>query len=174
MTRSLRIAAAFVCLASPLTAQSRPSLFSSAPRPTREIGAVFIGMASCCESLTESLREPIDSVRHVLQRRALREGADFRMIGVSLDWRPEDGWNYLKHFGEFDEIGLGNNWFSTLPEVLMFTDGKVDPVVPQLVIYERTVDFGGTRPKFGPRTIVSRLEGRPAIMAWLQGDGRSN
>ena len=94
------------------------------------------------------------------------------MIGVSLDWKTEDGWNYLKQFGEFDEIGVGSNWFGMLPEVLMFTTREVDPVVPQLVIYERMVNRGEPQPTFGPRTILKQLHGSPEISAWVRGGAR--
>jgi hypothetical protein len=59
-----------------------------------------------------------------------------------------------------------------LPEVLMFTDGNVEPVVPQIVIYERMVTRGETRPTFGPRTILKRLRGRDEIVAWLRDGSR--
>src|ERR1035438_305841 len=134
MKHALRITMIAAFAASSLPAQVRPVAFTREPVATREIGAVFISMASCCEDVSSELRGPIDSVRRVLHSRAQESGAAFRMIGVSLDWRAEDGWNYLKQFGEFDEVAVGSNWFGMLPEVLMFTDGSVEPVVPQLVI----------------------------------------
>jgi hypothetical protein len=172
MIRELRIAALVAFAATSLSAQFRPAAVASAPQPTREIGAVFIGMASCCESETASLLGPMDSVRQLLRSRALRDGKIFRMIGVSLDWSPDVGWNYLKQFGEFDEIGVGSNWYGTLSEVLMFTDNQVDPVVPQIVIYERTVTRDGPRPTFGARTILKQLCGHDEITKWLRDGSR--
>src|SRR5262245_51911645 len=86
----------------PLHAQSR---FVSAPSGTtvREVSAVFISMADCCDALTKDLRGPIDSLRSMMQLRALKAQEVFRMIGVSLDWSPKVGYDYLKQFGEFDE-----------------------------------------------------------------------
>jgi hypothetical protein len=168
MNRAFRITIVAAFAATSLSAQVRPVAFTREAVATREIGAVFISMASCCDSVTADLRGPIDSVRRVLLSRAQENGSAFRMIGVSLDWRPEDGWNYLKQFGEFNEVAVGSNWYGMLPEVLMFTDGNVEPVVPQIVIYERMVSRGDPRPTFGPRKIMKRLEGRDEIVSWLR------
>ncbi len=141
--------------------------FVSATAPVREVAAVFISMADCCDALTRDLRGPVDSVRSILRSRALRANESFRMIGVSLDWEPEVGWNYLRQFGAFDEIAVGSNWFGLHPEILMFAGANVEPSIPQIVIYERTVAFEGAKPSFGPRRILRSLRGRDQIVAWL-------
>jgi hypothetical protein len=89
------------------------------------------------------------------------------MIGVSMDWEPEIGWSYLRQVGAFDEVAVGSNWFGLHPEVLMFSGAAVEPSIPQIVIYERTVASGGARPTFGPRRILRALRGRDEIVAWL-------
>lgn len=150
----------------PLDAQSR--LASTNPGTTvREVSAVFIGMADCCDALTRELRGPIDSVRSILQLRALRANEVFRLIGVSLDWSPKVGWDYLSQFGEFDEVGLGSNWYGLQPEILMFSGNGVKPVVPQLVLYERSVTTG-QEITFGPRRILRTLQGHDQIAAWVR------
>ena len=152
---------------SPLSAQSR--LASTGPAITvREVSAVFISMADCCDALTPSLRGPIDTLRSTMQLRALRANEVFRLIGVSLDWSPKVGWDYLRQFGEFDELGLGSNWYGLQPEVLMFSGGDVQPVVPQLVVFERQVTTGAGTPTFGPRKILRTLRGRDQIVAWVR------
>lgn len=135
--------------------------------PVREVAAVFIGMADCCDVLTRDLRGPVDSVRSILRTRALRANENFRMIGVSLDWEPEVGWNYLRQFGQFDEVAVGSNWFGLHPEILMFSGAGVDAAMPQIVIYERTVALGDGKPTFGPRRILRSLRGRDQMVAWL-------
>ena len=152
---------------SPLNAQSR--LASASPGTTvRELSAVFISMADCCDALTPSLRGPIDSLRSMMQLRALRANEVFRLVGVSLDWSPKVGWDYLRQFGEFDEMGLGSNWYGLQPEILMFSAGGVPPVVPQLVVFERDVTTGAGTPTFGPRKILRTLRGRDQIVAWVR------
>ena len=135
----------------------------------REISAVFISMADCCDALTKDLRSAIDSVRSILSLRALRSQTVFRMVGVSLDWSPKVGWEYLSQFGEFDEVGLGSNWFGLQPEILMFsgTGTGVEPVIPQLVIYERAVTVNA-RPSFGARRVLRTLRGHDQIVAWVR------
>ena len=141
--------------------------FVSSTAPVREVAAVFIGMADCCDALTPDLKGPVDSVRSILRRRAVRANEEFRMIGVALDWEPEVGWNYLRQFGAFDEIAVGSNWFGLHPEILMFSGAAVEPSVPQIAIYERTVALGDAKPVFGQRRILRSLRGRDQIVAWL-------
>lgn len=137
--------------------------------PVREVSAVFIGMADCCDALTKSLQAPIDSARTLLRLRALRAGEVFRMVGVSLDWDPKVGWEYLKQFGDFDEVGLGSNWFGLQPEILMFSGATAVPAtVPQLVLIERTVNLDSGRPVFGARRVLRTLQGMQEITAWVR------
>jgi hypothetical protein len=146
---------------------SSPTATPSAP--VREVAAVFIGMADCCDALTKDLVAPIDSARKMLRLRALRAGEVFRMVGVSLDWDPKVGWNYISQFGEFDEVGLGSNWFGLQPEILMFSGSTgVQPSVPQLVLIERTITLDTGNPTFGPRRVLRALQGRDQIIAWVQ------
>ena len=135
--------------------------------PVREVAAVFISMADCCDALTRDLRGPVDSVRSILRTRALRANESFRMIGVSLDWEPEVGWNYLRQFGPFDEVAVGSNWFGLHPEILMFSGADVEASIPQIVIYDRTVALREPRPVFGPRRMLRSLRGREQIVEWL-------
>jgi hypothetical protein len=152
---------------SQLNAQSR--LATTSPGITvREVSAVFISMADCCDALTPSLRGPIDSLRSMMQLRALRANEVFRLIGVSLDWSPKVGWDYLRQFGEFDEMGLGSNWYGLQAEILIFSTGGVPPVVPQLVIFERQVTTAAGSPTSGPRKILRTLRGGDQIIAWVR------
>jgi hypothetical protein len=167
MSRKRLLALSALVAFSPLDAQSR--LTSAAPGITvREVSVVFISMADCCDALTPALRGPIDTLRSTMQLRALRANEVFRLIGVSLDWSPKVGWDYLRQFGEFDELGLGSNWYGLQPEILMFSGGGVQPVVPQLVVFEREVTTGAGAPSFGPRKILRTLRGQDQIVAWVR------
>ena len=162
----LRILGILALAATPLHAQFRS--VSSPGTTVREVSAVFISMADCCDALTRNLRGPIDSLRSIMQLRALRAQEVFRLIGVSLDWSPKVGYEYLRQFGEFDELGLGSNWYGLQPEVLMWSGDGVQPVIPQVVVYERTVTTDQTRPAFGPRKILRTLRGHEEIAAWVR------
>lgn len=160
------VASLALLTASVSQAQTSAQLVSSTA-PVREVVAVFISMADCCDALTRDLRAPVDSVRSILKRRALRANESFRMVGVSLDWEPEVGWNYLRQFGAFDEVAVGSNWFGLHPEVLIFSGAEIEASIPQIVLYERTVALGDARPTFGPRRMLRALRGRDQIVAWL-------
>ena len=164
---SKRVVVSLALLMSTVGMAQTPARFVSSTAPVREVVAVFISMADCCDALTKDLRGPVDSVRSILTRRALRANEAFRMVGVSLDWAPEVGWNYLRQFGDFDEVAVGSNWFGLHPEMLIFSGAQVEPSIPQIVIYEHTVALGDAKPAFGPRRILRSLRGRDQIVAWL-------
>ena len=165
MTRLLAILALVVV--TPLNAQSR-LVSSPAGTTVREVSAVFISMADCCDALTKDLRGPIDSLRSIMQLRALRAQEVFRMVGVSLDWSPKVGYDYLRQFGEFDELGLGSNWYGLQPEILMFSGTGVQPTVPQVVVFERSVTTDASGPTFGPRKVLRALRGHDQIVSWVR------
>ena len=164
---SKSVVVSLALLTSTIGGAQTPAQFVSSTAPVREVVAVFISMADCCDALTRDLRAPVDSVRSVLRSRALRVNESFRMVGVSLDWEPEVGWNYLRQFGAFDEVAVGSNWFGLHPEVLIFSGAEIEASIPQIVLYERTVALGDARPTFGPRRMLRALRGRDQIVAWL-------
>jgi len=128
------------------------------PTETREIVAVFTTMASCCQTLVPSLKGPLDSMRMMLAAEAARRGAEFKIVGVSLDWEPEVGWEHLKQFGRFDEVAVGGNWWNMPAEILMFSDtSRNAPTVPQVLVYEHTVTSHESALVFGPRRTLVRV-----------------
>ena len=157
-------------MAGTLRAQGGPSAAPPATAPGKEIVAVFVSMASCCAELTPELLGPVADARKILRIRATEVGASFRMVGLALDWKPEDGWAYLKQFGNFDEVSVGSNWFGLSAEALLWADTAGTPVVPELVVFEREVDrsHGVPRPVFGPRKVLKTLQGASEIVAWLR------
>ena len=157
---------ALACVASSASAQAtQPAVPRSETR--REIVAVFIGMNICCYPVSDSLREPLALVRRQLADQAMRQGAQFRMVGVALDWSPEEGWEYLRSLGRFDEVSVGSNWRNGQAEMLMWRDSTARPAVPQLVVYEHDVGTSTGAMTFGPRRTIRTL-GAAEIGPWAR------
>jgi hypothetical protein len=162
MRRAVLVSAFAVLPFSSLAAQSRTEI----EKPVREIVAVFTTMASCCESLVSHLRPPLDSMRMFLAAEAARRGAQFKIVGVSLDWEPEIGWEHLKKYGRFDEVAVGGNWWNMPAEMLMFGDSASNAAsVPQVYVYEHTVTTGFKSITFGPRRTLTRVND---IATWVR------
>jgi hypothetical protein len=133
-----------------------------AAKPTREIVAVFTTMADCCETLVANLRGPLDSMRMYLAAEAARRGAQFKIVGVSLDWEPEIGWEHLKKYGRFDEVTVGGNWRNMSSEMLIFQDSSSSAsTFPQVLVYEHTIAERETGLTFSPRRTLARITDIP-------------
>ena len=135
---------------------------------TREIVAVFVGATSCCRALTPSLRPQLESLRLLLAARAREEGAEFRMVGVSIDWDAQAGWDYLRPLGHFDEVSVGSNWRNLQSETLIWRDRTAEPVVPQLVVYRHQIESDREAMSFSPRERLKVLKGVPEITEWVR------
>lgn len=158
---------------------SRPArLEQVAPLPTAdraameyELVAVVVTMAGCCKSVMEPMRSALDTLRETLSAQARTEGRTFRMVGLSLDVDPTEGWEHLRKLGSFDEVSVGGNWRSLAAETLIWSDTTVPPVVPQIVVYRQGVRMGdGTRSeriRFIRRETIKTVSGAPAMREWI-------
>jgi hypothetical protein len=130
-----------------------------------EIVAVFI-TGPCCDALIEYLAPALATMRTRLAERARAEGVGFRIVGVSTDWSPEEGWERLKKYGKFDEVVVGSNWQNLAIENLIWRDSITTPSVPQVVIYRHNVAVGKTKIGIEPPVVLERLKGWMEIRNW--------
>jgi hypothetical protein len=97
-----------------------------------------------------------------LAAEAARRGAEFKIVGVSLDWEPEIGWEHLKKYGRFDEVTVGGNWRNISSETLIFQDSSSNAAAfPQVLVYEHTVTSTDNKLTFEPRRILTRVHDIP-------------
>lgn len=150
----------------PVAAQQYVPTFPS-PRGTQLV-AVYISNSTCVGNRAPGLREAIDSLKLLLRARAAAEGRQFRAVGVALDWSPDSGLAYLGHFGAFDELDVGRNWFGLGVERFIWADSTVPPNIPQVVVYLQDVALGTGRPVFGQPTVLKRVFGGSAIVTWVR------
>ena len=136
-----------------------------------ELVAVYISSSTCIGNRQPGLREAIEAAKLRLAQRAKAEGRTFRAIGVALDWEPDSGLAYLREFGQFDELVVGSNWFNLGATTLIFADSSGRPSIPQLLVYERTIDTSNPRRlHFGQPRVLQRIVAGDSIVA-LVNDG---
>ena len=127
----------------PATSYTPP--YRSATGP--QLVMIYFGSSECGGANAPKLPEAVETLKLRLSKYAAREGVAFTAIGVSLDWLPKRGIEYLSKFGTFDEVSAGYNWGNSLALRYMWAEDSVAPVTPQVVLYERRfttpVDSGG-------------------------------
>jgi hypothetical protein len=130
-----------------------------------ELVAVYISSSHCVGNLAPGLREAVEQAKVRLGARAKAEGRTFRAVGVALDWAPDSGLAYLRGFGQFDELVIGSNWFNVAATMLIFADSTGVPSIPQLIVYERTINVSNPRRlQFGQPRVLRRVVGGDSIV----------
>lgn len=132
----------------------------TASRPTqgKEILAVFVVSTSCPASSLAALRETLVQIRTGLKKTAELAGATFVMVGVAVESDPWVGVDFVRTFGEFDEVLAGGSWMNTGILAYVARDLPGEWSIPQLVLVERDVSMGG--PGQVPILSADRLIGR--------------
>jgi hypothetical protein len=103
-----------VMFASPLDGQVPYEPSTSNPEGP-ELVAVFITSEFCQGSRQAHMPATIERMKIMLSEHAESDGANFAVVGVSLDWGTEAGIEHLSRFGRFDEIVVGRNWYGLGP-----------------------------------------------------------
>lgn len=64
-------------------------------------------------------------------------------MGVAVDWEVDKGSQFLRGFGQFDEVSVGYNWASSAVRRYMFEDFTGIPATPQIVVVKRFLHVAG-------------------------------
>ncbi|MFN0179574.1 MAG: hypothetical protein ACKVZ0_12315 [Gemmatimonadales bacterium] len=130
-----------------------------------EIAFVFIG-ASFCGAATEAGFG--DVVKEAIEMMAARVGGKYRLrtIGVSVDWSPRKGMDFLRRMADFDELIVGQNWLNT--GVQHFARRNGAPLaVPSLLIVRREVVVGDNDVLVLHERLLLAEVGTKPIRDWL-------
>src|SRR5690606_33057748 len=96
-------------------------------------------------------------------RRLMEEGRKFgiqvTLIGVALDWDINAGLRFLQSAGRFDEISVGRNWLNSHAVSHIWRDLPGPPVIPQIVVVDRTVRVDNDFITISIDSVVSRVVG---------------
>lgn len=153
--------------------QQRPPIYREARAlpdsgQTSELVSVFISASFCGANKTVGFREAVRELNDILEVRALAENIAFRSIGISIDWDPHLGVQYLGRFGPFDEIIAGNNWLNLGTLRYIWNDFPGMGAIPQILILRRTVHNSQAALTVSNERVISRLVGVDQIKDWLE------
>ncbi|MGD2153917.1 MAG: hypothetical protein PVG79_11675 [Gemmatimonadales bacterium] len=134
---------------------------------TEQIRMIFIGSSTCGAHRDAGFRAAIATAKRALAERFTGAGRQFASAGVAIDWRIEDGIEFLAEFGEFDEIIVGGNWLNSGAIRYVWEDFPGSSVVPQVVVARRSVNVSGSTIAVGEEELLARLAGAEQIMEWV-------
>jgi hypothetical protein len=96
----------------------------------------------------------------------MEEGKRLVWMGVALDMTPEEGIEFLRAYGPFDEILAGGSWLNlgSLQFLIRGLPGEL--ATPQLILVERDIVAGSTTLSVSPDRLVLRRVGASRINAF--------
>lgn len=151
--------------ASSLVRRYRPSYEL---RSGNEVVLVFLGASFCGAHRRPGFPQLVEDAKEHVQRQALASGRQFRTHAVSLDWKTDAALDFLKGFGEFDEMSLGGNWVSDGAVRYVWRDMPGEPAVPQIILLERRIDVAKTTTEVKNERVLKRVLGTDQIEKWVR------
>ena len=132
----------------------------------REVVAVYIGSATCGPCHLPENKAALEAMKRLLDERAQREGWSFSATGVALDWDPATGYAFLQDVGAFDEVLVGRSWSNLAAIEYIWSDQDTQPLMPQVVLFEREARTTPDGLTFGDRTVIGRYVA-DELVAWV-------
>lgn len=137
----------------------------------RELAMIYFSQSGCRACNIETLPAAVESVKQGLARRAEVTNHALVVMGVSLDWDPERGYEHLRRFGRFDEVSAGRSWINSSAMRYVWQDLPGTSGTPQIVIVERTFQPAtqlGEPPRIVGERVVLRKLGYVEIETWAK------
>jgi hypothetical protein len=136
------------------------------PGHRHELLFVLIASSRSSASKVAGLKEHIVAARRLVARQATARGDVFASIGISVDPVLEEGYEFLKGLGPFDEIDAGDNW-ENLGTAAFFWGGlRADATIPQILVVSRDVNDDGRVIALGAERLLVRKIGSDSLAAW--------
>jgi hypothetical protein len=132
-----------------------------------ELIAVYIGAEFCGPCHDPQFKKALRKLKTILDDRAAKAQQSFSVTGVSTDWEVEKGIKYLGSIGPFDEIIAGKSLFNHAASEYIWKDSSGSPVVPQLVLIEREVNYKDGRVLISNCRVLGRRLGTAEIISWV-------
>jgi hypothetical protein len=132
-----------------------------------EIVAVFLTAEFCIGSRQPHMPATIERMKMLLAERSAQAGEGLSIVGVSLDWRTQEGVDHLAKFGAFDEIVVGRNWFGTGAIHFVWRDLAGQPTTPQILLLRRQITVEERGVSATAERQVRRIVGADAIKEWV-------
>lgn len=169
--RYLLCAIALCILAAPASGQSVAGPYASTFEQEAGIHLVlvYVGSQDCGPCHDPELKAAVERAKVLLQERAAAEGKQFSTIGVVKNYDWEEGLDFLRETGYFDEVVAGRSWFNTAVAEHCWERAACTPAMPMIIIYEQAVEAGERGYTFGARRYLATVKGADGIPSWVEG-----
>lgn len=131
-----------------------------------ELVFVYIGSSTCRWSNVAGLPNHIKLLKRELFGQAQISDLAFASIGVARDGIAADGIDYLRRFGDFDEVMSGRGWVNSGVQQYMFGNMPGPAMTPQVVVVRRTLNYRAGLVVVQHDSVLVRRVGTQEIMQW--------
>jgi hypothetical protein len=133
----------------------------------KQIVAVYFGAKACGPCQTPTMKAAIRRMKPLVAGQARKSGASFAAMVVAVDRKLEDGLEFIKPLGAFDEYVFGSDMASSAAQRFIWSDTLASPVMPQVIVVERNVEMiPHTSIKFGPDRVLRVVAG-DSVPIWV-------
>lgn len=157
------------CLVLTSTTAAQNNLYEPRTEPPdgTELVAVYLGAEWCAPCHLPENIQAVEDMKMAFREIADDHGWSFKVVGVAVDWSIEDGYEFLRKNGDFDEVILGNNWTNLGAATYIWKAEDVWAAVPQIVVYKQDVIQTGSGIEFSDRYNVKRFQ-MEELRNWLE------
>jgi hypothetical protein len=132
----------------------------------RELVLIYIGATACGPCQLPAVKSAIRTMKPLVAAQAKQRGEALTVIGAAQDWDLKRGAAFLEPLGAFDQVVIGGNWTNLAVEQFVLRDSLAEMSMPQVLLFERTVQVGKRVSVSEPR-VLRRISGGFDIPAWV-------
>jgi hypothetical protein len=135
--------------------------------------AIIFVASDCGISAHPTTTEALRQVPGLLRTGAAADFSNVSVLGVALDTDLGAGARLLQQLqqpgSELDEVSVGSGWLNEQVIRFMWRDGSAAPLLPQVVLIERSVDarMYPAHIEVGDDAVVLNVVGRDDILQWV-------
>lgn len=134
----------------------------------KQLVAVYFGANWCAPCRKPAMKAAVQQMKPLLAAQAKQSGAEFAAIAVVLDRDLKSGLEFVAPLGAFDEYVFGSDLTSTAAQRFIWDSSEPLPMVPQVLVFERTVHVERNKPMvFSPDHVLRRVAG-DSIPIWVK------
>jgi hypothetical protein len=141
---------------------------ASRHRERRELVLVYLGRPSCGFCQDPAYRLLLQEAKERLAEKARALRMPLRTIGVSAGRSVAEGVVFLEEAGAWHEIIVGSDWSNSGVIEHVWSVAEAKGRVPQVVVFERTVQHGPQGLSFPAKRYLVRLVGKGPLQQWLE------
>jgi hypothetical protein len=136
----------------------------------QELNLIFIGHSKCIYSNDKELFKVIDELKAKMYVFSKTNNLGFNSIGITTDADLNNGMQFLKNFGPFDELSYGNGWRNAGCRIYI-NEMRNEISTPQLLVTLKS--YSNIQKSFlEDEKLVLTLNGKEQIIRWNSNGGK--